>query len=308
MFVSCSRWLSGSGGRAIPPNTDKIMLYYKKPIFISVDPLIQFKELHELGTQNELIGKGGYGEVYKYHHPMLDIDFAVKVFDPVFATEEGKIEGEKRFYREARMLFRLNHINIVRVYDVGRFHGKPFIKMEYISGESLDKLREEKGNLSFVDAAKAVKQILEGLQHAHENGIIHRDLKPNNVMVDMKGERWICKIIDFGVSAFMETDGYTKLTKTGDRIAGGNYIDPLLQDNPSLRDARSDIYSVSAIMYYLLCGRAPVGSDIERFLREGNRNLTDSQVKFVLKSLSMDIDKRFENCISMRNAIESMIG
>lgn len=304
IFTNCSRWLSNSGGSLIPPHTEKVTLYYLKPIFMVADELPPYQELHELGEQVELLGRGGFGEVYRYRHPIVDIDFAVKIFNPMFATDEDRIEGEKRFFREARMLFQLNHPNIVRIFDVGRFDGKPFIKIEYVNGKTLEAIRTEHGNFKFKDTVRAVRQILSGLQHAHEQGIIHRDLKPTNIMVETVPGKWTCKIIDFGISAFMDTEGYTKLTRTGEHVAGGSYIDPLLQDNPKLRDVRSDIYSVSAIMYYLLCGHPPVGGDVERILRKSNTVLTDKQVGVVLKSLSLDIGKRYLSCDEMKDAID----
>lgn len=307
LFDGCLQWLSKSGGSTIPPKTERVILYYKKPIFSLKDEMLPFKEFHELGEKAELLGRGGFGEVYRYRHPIVDIDFAVKIFNPVFASEEEKKEGEKRFFREANMLFKLNHPNIVRIYDVGRFKGKPYIKIEYIEGKTLERIRDEKGNFVFIDAARAILHVLDGLQHAHTNGIIHRDLKPNNIMVDMSGEKWICKIIDFGISAFMDTNSYTKLTMTGEHIAGGNYIDPLLQESPTLRDVRSDIYSVSAIFYFLLCGRPPIGGDIESILRKSRKNLNDEQIGVVLKSLSVDLDKRFSSCEEMKSKINRLI-
>ena len=106
---------------------------------------------------------------------------------------------------------------------------------------------------------------------------------------------------------FIEMEGYTKLTKTGEHIAGGNYIDPMLQENPSMRDVRSDIYSVGAIMYFLLCGHPPAGSDVERVLRESNTILTEAQIKTVMKSISLDINNRYSNCNVMKQAIEGCL-
>lgn len=305
LFSSCSQWLSNSGGSRIPPYTEKVILYYMKPIFLSDAASLPFQELHELGEENELLGRGGFGEVYRYHHPIVDIDFAVKIFNPMFASDEDQEVGEKRFFREAKMLFQLNHPNIVRIYDVGRFNGKPFLKIEYVNGKTLESIRAEHGNFSFKHAFGATGQILDGLQYAHNKGIIHRDLKPNNIMVETTPGKWTCKIIDFGISAFMETEGYTKLTRSGEHIAGGSYIDPLLQDNPSMRDPRSDIYSVGAIMYFLLCGHPPVGADIKQFLIESNIKITEKQIEAILKSLSLDINRRYVSCEEMKLELEA---
>ena len=300
---NCGEWLAMYRGSTIPAHMEKVVLYYRKPIFIS-DGSMALHELHALGEEVESLGRGGFGEVYRYHHPYIDIDFAVKVFDPLFASEEDKVEGEKRFFREARMLFQLNHPNIVRIYDVGRIKGRPFIKIEYVPGKTLDKVQQQFSILPFANAGRAIKQVLAGLEHAHEKGIIHRDLKPSNIMVATDG--WKCKIIDFGISAFMDTEGYTKLTKAGEQVAGGAYIDPILMEQPDLRDVRSDIYSVGAIMYFLLCGHAP-GVEAEKYLRESNKSLNDKQIAIVMKALSMDIDNRYSSCGEMMEAIDVLL-
>lgn len=303
VFCGCARWLSQSGGSHIPPHMEKVLLYYIQPMFFPVDAVFD-RELHELGEQGELLGRGGFGEVYKYHHPIIDVDFAVKIFSPAFVSEDDKDKVEKRFFREAKLLFQLNHPNIVRIYDVGRIRGKPFIKIEYVDGLSLDKLQQKYSVLPFENAGKAMIQILEGLQHAHEKGIIHRDLKPSNIMVTTNG--WICKIIDFGISAFMDTEGYTRLTRTGEQVAGGAYIDPQLMQRPELRDPRSDIYSAGAILFFLLCGRPP-GPDAEQYLRKCNGELTDQQIAVVMEALSYDLDDRYFDCNEMILAIEEVL-
>lgn len=139
-----------------------------------------------------------------------------------------------------------------------------------------------------------IKPILKGLEYAHEKGIIHRDLKPSNIMFSEK--EGIFKIIDFGVSAFLDTDNHAKLTKTGEIVAEGIFIDPLLQENPTLRDCRSDIYSVGAIWYWLLCGRAPHGSDMKNYLGKAAPYLSDEQIDIVMKCLSGDLEERYGDC------------
>lgn len=260
-------------------------------------------------TQCELLGQGGFGTVYRYHNQYLDMDFAVKIYNPWFASNEEREEGEKRFFREANMLFSVNSRHIVRIYDAGRVDGNPFIRMELIDGADLSKFHETCGNLRPKDALKAVRQILHGLQSAHDAGIIHRDLKPSNVIVDKKDKTKLrCVIIDFGISAFMETEGYTRLTRTGEQIAGGQYIDPRLMDDPKLRDVRSDVYSAGAILYFLLCGRAPVGSDIEDYLKNTNSKVDSTVLGIVRKSLASELDGRYSSCNEFINAINAIIG
>lgn len=254
------------------------------------DPFTQMQEY----TKLEQLGQGGFGIVHKYHNNCLDMDFAVKIYEPVYVLPEEQVEGEKRFFREAKMLFSLNSMYIARIYDAGRIDGKPFIRMEYIKGYTVEDLREKEGNMTFSRSAIVIQHILKGLKHAHEHGVIHRDLRPRNVIYSE--EERMFKIIDFGVSAFLDTDNHTKLTKTGEQIAGGVYIDPVLQQNPKLKDPRSDIYSVGAIWYFLLCGQAPSGSDMKQYLEESNPQLKSSEVDVIMRCLSSNIDSRYSSC------------
>lgn len=243
----------------------------------------------ELG---EKLGRGGFGMVYKYHHKLLDMDFAVKLFEPVFASNKENLEGEKRFFREARILFSLNHENIIRVYDIGRYKGQPFIRMEFVDGYTMNEFVDKNGTVSFKRSLKPIVALLRGLEYAHEIGVVHRDLKPSNFMVSHDGH---FKIIDFGISAFLENDGHTKLTKTGEAVAGGAYIDPRLMENPKLRDVRSDIYSVGAIWYYLLVGLAPMGGDLKKNLLESG-NATEREANIILKCMSSKLENRYHSC------------
>lgn len=244
---------------------------------------------YELG---ERLGHGGYCEVYKFHHTLLNIDFAVKILDPLFVSDEKNNECIQRFFREAKMLFSLYHPNIVRFYDVGFYMGKPFIRMELVDGLNIAEFVDKHSIVSFERSKKPIIELLEGLSYAHANGIIHRDLKPSNFMVTPEGK---FKIIDFGISAYSEIAGHTKLTRTGESVAGGLYVDPCIMQDPQLRDARSDIYSVGAIWYFLLTGRAPGGGDMKDFLLKSAK-ITNLQTDIVMKCLSQDITKRYLTC------------
>lgn len=265
------------------------------------DPFLQMKEYKKL----DRLGKGGYGEVYRYHNECLDMDFAVKIYNPVFVSQVEQLEGEKRFFREARILFTLKNNHIVRLYDAGRIDGKPFIRMELIEGYDLYELHKKEGNLSFSRSAIAMTHILNGLQCAHDYGVIHRDLKPSNIIYSVPEK--MLKIIDFGVSAFIDTKNHTKLTKTGEHIAGGAFIDPLLQETPSLKDPRSDIYSVGAIWYFLLCGQPPRGGDMREYLKQANLELQANEIDIVMKCLSTEIENRYESCSQLLEIIKTRV-
>lgn len=255
--------------------------------------------------QMEKLGNGGYGTVYRYYNECLDMDFAVKIYDPIFVDGEAQREGEKRFFREAKMLFSLNSRHIVRIYDAGRLNGKPYIRMELVKGYDLYGLREKRGNLDFKDSALVVLHILTGLAAAHKVGIIHRDLRPNNILYS-ETEKTI-KIIDFGISAFLDTENHSQLTKMGECVAGGSFIDPLLQENPRLRDVRVDIYSVGGLWYFLLCGRTPTGSDMRKYLQQSNDNLKEWQIEMIMKCLSGNIEDRFSSCEEMIQEIKNRV-
>lgn len=275
----------------------------RKYINEQLTPIFEYLHSIETGTDGfsqlitedeigERIGHGGFGSVCKYHHKLLDMDFAVKLFEPIFVSNEENLAGENRFFREAKILFSLNHENIVRVYDIGRHKGQPFIRMEYVDGDTMCDFISKNGTVSFKRSVKPITALLQGLKYAHDMGVVHRDLKPANFMVTSTGK---FKIIDFGISTFLEVDGYTKLTKTGEAIAGGAYTDPQLMENPKLRDVRSDIYSVGAIWYYLLVGSAPLGGDLKKNLLASG-NATELEAGIILKCMSSKLDDRYKSC------------
>lgn len=287
-------FMQGKGGyverRAFINEAFKPALNYIENLLSSDDIFSLNEGSYKLG---KLLGCGGFGKVYKYRHELLEMDFAIKIFEPAFASDDDKTEGEKRFFREAKMLFHLNHENIVRVYDIGRIKGKPFIRLEYVEGRTLSNYIKQAGGVSFERTKKPIRGILAGLSYAHENGIIHRDLKPSNVMVQNNG---VVKIIDFGISAYLETGDHTKLTKTGEQICGGLYQDPQLTGEPSLRAPHSDIYSLGGIWFFLLTNRDP-SPDAQRVLQNLNPNLvTPAQIDIILRCLNSDATQRFQTC------------
>ncbi|HBM3664367.1 TPA: protein kinase, partial [Listeria innocua] len=266
---------------------------------IMIDTLEQTSEFVESESfdLSNWIGGGGFGEVFKIEHQYVEMSFALKVLNPIFPDKNK--DYVTRFFREAKILFSLNHPNIIKIYDTGIDNGKPFIKMEYIDGYDLDGYVKKYSTLDFTKSKVPIQMILKGLAYAHNRGVIHRDLKPSNILVSSNGT---CKIIDFGISAYLEPYLHTKLTLTNERIVGGSFIDPLLMDNPSLRDKRSDIYSIGAIWYYLIVGSAPIGSDIERRLVSSN-NISKLQANVILKCLSHSLEERFQSCEEILNTI-----
>ncbi len=195
------------------------------------------------------LGRGGMGVVYRAEDKNIGREVAIKTLTD--ATPELR----QRFLVEARSGV-LNHTNIVTVYDFGEQDGNPYIVMEYLHGESLEKwLRGS--NLSLVDKLEIVRQVCEGLAYAHQKGVVHRDIKPANVMVQPGGH---IKIVDFGI-ARLESNN-TGYTQTGAVIGTFHYISPeRLKGHPS--DGRADIWAAGIMLYQMITGVLPFpGEDI----------------------------------------------
>ncbi len=191
------------------------------------------------------IAKGGMGAVYLARQRSLDRDVAIKVLPRELGEDP---EFRESFIREARAMARLNHPNLIGVYDSGDIDGMPYIVMEYVDGQSL--YHSSYGiAVDPVQAAAIVKSICEGLAHAHEHGIIHRDIKPANILLNQRAEP---KIGDFGLAR-----------PAGIPDAPGNvmgtlgYVAPEVLSHPESADHRADIFAVGVILYQLLTGHQP---------------------------------------------------
>jgi serine/threonine protein kinase len=281
--------------------------YHERREFIAAEfapafDVLEQGEITELDEfeMGDLIGRGGFGEVYKVRHRLLDLDFAIKLFAPIYSVHnDGSLD---RFFREARILFKLNHPNIIRVHHVGLYKRQPYIRMELFEGSSLNDVLIRSGRLLPTRARAIVRGIVEGLIHAHiDAGVIHRDLKPSNVMVSKRGK---LRILDFGLGVFVEEDIVSRITKTGESVLGGYYTAPELLQNPKLLDPRVDIYSTGAIWFTLLTGRAPAGVDLVDTL-DSECDLKKSEREIVLKTLR-PLPRRHASAPELLAAIENI--
>ena len=185
-----------------------------------------------------VLGRGGMGEVYKAHDPALDRFVALKIMRGPFLDDTN---ARERFIREAQAAGGLRHPNIVTVYDLGEVEGQMFIAMEFIRGEDLEKIIRMKTPLSIEDKLNIMIQVCEGISYAHKHEIVHRDLKPSNIRIDEEG---IAKIMDFGIAKL----GASTMTATGTVMGTPFYMSP--EQVRGMRvDARSDIFSLGAILY-----------------------------------------------------------
>jgi serine/threonine protein kinase len=196
----------------------------------------------------EKLGQGGMGTVYKARHEALDKFVCVKLLSPELAKEQRNVEF---FLREARSAGKLEHPNIVHIYNFGQENGAYFIIMSYVEGKSLQDLVAEKGCLPVKEDTDILTGILDGLAHAHSKTVIHRDIKPANILVDNSG---IPHIVDFGLARSISEE--KQLTMAGEMIGTAYFMSPE-QGLAGTVDSRADLYSVGATYYYILTGKYP---------------------------------------------------
>jgi eukaryotic-like serine/threonine-protein kinase len=235
----------------------------------------------------ERLGGGGFGEVFRCHHKFAKCDFALKVLNPAF--DEGRDRAVARFFQEAQILFRLRHGNIVRVYDVGMIGHRPFIRMELVNGDSLGTILRRDGCLPAEDARELVRAISGALAHAHDDlRVVHRDIKPGNIMVERATNRPV--LLDFGLSAFVQEEIFSRITRKGEAPAGGSYTAPELQADPTLLDPLNDVYSLGVIWYEALTSSIPLRRMVEQRLKT-IPSLQKTEVELIMSCLD-DVENR----------------
>jgi serine/threonine protein kinase len=196
------------------------------------------------------IGRGAMGEVYKARDPLIGRMVALKV---ITSGLSGKPELLDRFYQEARSAGALQHPNIVTVYELGKESDLPFIAMEFLGGESLEKIIARRAKLPLVQKIGYVMQICRALEYAHKHGVVHRDIKPGNIMTTVEGS---VKVVDFGIARLVDASK----TQTGTLIGTLGYMSPQ-QLRGEHADERSDIWAVGVLLYELLAYKRPFLGD-----------------------------------------------
>jgi hypothetical protein len=199
-----------------------------------------------------VLGKGGIGIVYRARDYQLHRDVAIKVLRPALSDDTSMRE---RFLREARNAAALRHDHVVAIYGVGEHAQQPYLVMEYIPGGSLADRLMRKGRLTCAEVVRLGIEVASGLAAAHAKGIIHRDVKPGNILWDAERGRY--KLTDFGLAKALDDVG---LTQTGTVAGTPEYLSPEQAEGCSV-DARSDLFSLGAVLYAACSGTSPFHAD-----------------------------------------------
>jgi serine/threonine protein kinase len=215
-------------------------------------------EAERLGNYvvEEELGAGGMGQVFKARHSMIRRPTAVKVMQ---ATGEEELAAIKRFEREVQLSATLTHPNTITIYDFGHTPDNRFYyAMEYLEGLDIQGLVDRFGPIDSARAAFVLAQASSALSEAHERGIIHRDIKPSNIFLTRRGGLHdFVKVLDFGLAKQITDPEAVSLTKTGVAVGTPRYISPEAIKGAENIDARSDIYCLGSVAYFMITGRAP---------------------------------------------------
>lgn len=258
----------------------------------------------------EQLGQGGMATVYKAYHAALDRYVALKVLHPAFREEATFLA---RFTREARVVARLEHPNIVPIYDFSEQDGQPYLVMKYIEGETL-KARLARDPLSAEEAVRVVQSVGAALAFAHGKGILHRDIKPSNILLTPDGGIYLA---DFGLARIAQSG---ESTLSSDMMLGTpHYISPEQAQGMKNLDEGTDIYSFGVVLYELSVGRVPFNADTPFSIIHDhiftplplphtiNPNVPPAVERVLLKALAKDRKDRYADVDSLVKAFAAAV-
>lgn len=254
------------------------------------------------------LGQGGMATVFKAYHPALDRNVAIKVMHPAFLEDSQFLA---RFEREARVVAKLDHPNIVPVYDFAEHGGQPYLVMKYVEGQTLKAVLDSR-SLAQAEILQIVKSVGAALSYAHKRGVLHRDIKPSNVLLTEEGQVYLA---DFGL-ARIAMAGQSSMS--GDQLLGTpHYISPEQARGERDLDQGTDIYSLGIVLYQLTVGRVPFSADTPFSIihdhiytplplpRQTNPQLSEALERILLKALAKERGDRFETIDELVRAFEA---
>ena len=238
------------------------------------------------------------GAVYKARQPQLDRFVALKILSHDLAGDPAFVE---RFNREARVLARLSHPNIVGIHDFGTAGPYCYLLMEYVDGVNLRQAMRA-GRFTPTEALAMVQHLCSALKFAHEEGILHRDIKPENILIDSKGR---VKIADFGIAKLVGEDRQHDVTLTlqGSVLGSPHYMAPEQIETPGDVDQRADIYSLGVVLYEMLTGELPIG----RFALPSEKAAMDARIDdIVMRTLEKEREARYQSAGEVGTEVEAV--
>lgn len=254
------------------------------------------------------LGKGSMGVVYKGFDPMIGRFVAIKTIHPDAAGfEEGEIK--QRFRREAQAAGRMQHPNIVSIYEYGEDEYRAYIAMEFVEGRSLAQVLSEERRLGLDTVVNIMLKLLSSLEYSHKMGVVHRDIKPANIMLTSEGE---VKVTDFGIASLESST----LTRTGIMMGTPSYMAPEQLLGHKV-DGRADIFAAGGLFYQLLTGERPFQGTIESVMHQVttvtpeppstlNSTVPPAFDAVVAKAMAKRPEDRFQSAAEFRHAIEAV--
>ncbi len=272
-------------------------------------------ELQRVGSYDlvRVLGRGGMGTVYLARHHLIGSHVAVKILHGEYCRDPTIV---RRFFAEARAVNLIGHENIIKIFDLAATDdGRFYYVMEYLEGYTLGEAVPKSIALELI--APALLQVLDALQAAHERSVVHRDLKPANILLAKQGDRTVAKVLDFGIAKLNSVEASWH-TQTGQILGTPQYMSPE-QCLGGVVDARSDLYSLGAIMYRLATGRVPFeASSIPQIMfahvsqpptppRDLDPTISPAFEALILRALAKDPADRFADAAAMASAFREAL-
>lgn len=259
----------------------------------------------------EQLGSGGMATVFKAYHPGLDRYVAIKVLHAAFKADPQFFE---RFQREARIVAKLEHPNIIPVHDFNEHHGEPYLVMRFVEGDTMKPAMHGQP-LPPAEVLRLMRPVCQALSYAHRQGVLHRDIKPSNIMVAEDGHVYLT---DFGLARIVQAG---ESTLSQDMMIGTpQYISPEQAQGLRDLDGRTDIYSLGVVLYEMFTGRVPFSADTPFATVHDhiytplplptslNPNLDPAIERLLLKALAKDPADRFKTADELLQALETTLG